>query len=53
VTNVKIINIFTGQLLEEFEDTKAGIRTHKWKDRQHNNQLKRTKGQTTIHKATQ
>ena len=43
MTNVKIISIFTGQLLEEFEDTKGGIRTHKWKDRQHNNQLKKDK----------
>jgi hypothetical protein len=37
--------------LEEFKDTKAIIRIRKLKtERQHNDQKKRTKGQTTIYK---
>jgi len=36
---------------EKFEDTKGVIRIRKSKkDRQHNDQKKRTKGQTTIYK---
>ena len=37
---------------EEFEDTKGSIRIRKSKDRQYNDQKKRTKGQTTIYKNT-
>ena len=37
------------QYLEEFEDTKVLIRIRKWKkDRQHNSQKKKDKGQTII-----
>ena len=35
--------------MEEFEDTKGVIRIRKSKDRQHNGQKKRKKGQTTIY----
>jgi 3-phenylpropionate/cinnamic acid dioxygenase small subunit len=36
--------------MEEIEDTKGVIRIRKSKDRQHNGQKKRKKGQTTIYK---
>ena len=37
-------------LEEEFEDNKGVIGIRKSKDRQHNGQIKRPKGQTTIYK---
>jgi len=39
------------KLKEEFEDTKGVIRIREWKkNRQHNDQTKRYKGQTTVYK---
>jgi hypothetical protein len=39
-------------IIEEFEDTKGVIRIHiSKKNRQHNDQKKKYKGQTTIYKA--
>ena len=37
-------------IIKELEDTKGVIRSRKSKDRQHKDQKKRDKGQTTIYK---
>jgi hypothetical protein len=44
-----LINFFSSILLEEFEDTKVATRTRiSKKNRQHNGQKKKYKGQTSI-----